>query len=78
MSATISNRRTIDLDVLIEHRNALYHAAALCEALHQGLEHLEVANGLPELLLTIENALDAAAEQIHLLTFPETAGRAAE
>ncbi len=69
--------RTIDLAKLIEHRNALYHAAALCEALHQGLEHLEVANGLPELLLTIENSIDAAAEAVHVLTFPEKAGRAA-
>lgn len=63
--------RRIDLDVLIEHRDELYHAAALCEALHCGMEGAHVANGLPELLLTIENAIDGAAERIHLLTFPE-------
>lgn len=68
--------RTVSLDDLIETRNQLYHAAALCEAMHQCLEHLEIANGVPELLLTIENAIGKAAEQLHLATFPEKAGAA--
>lgn len=67
--------RSVDLAALIDHRDELYHAAALCEALHQGMENARVANGLPELLLTINNAIDAAAERIHVLTFPEKAER---
>jgi len=61
--------RTIDLTALIELRNDLYHAAALCEALHYAMESCRVANGLPELVMTIENAIDGAAERIHEQTF---------
>jgi hypothetical protein len=67
---TSPNARTVELTALIDLRNDLYHAAALCEALHQGMENARVANGLPELLLTIENAIDAAAERVHVMTFP--------
>ena len=66
---TAPDVRTIDITALIGLRNDLYHAAALCEALHQGMENANVANGLPELLLTIENSLDGIAERVHEQTF---------
>jgi histidinol-phosphate/aromatic aminotransferase/cobyric acid decarboxylase-like protein len=72
-----ADTRTIHLDALIKLRDEIYHASALCEALHHAMENVAVANGLPELLQTINNTLDAAGESVHILTFPEKAERVA-
>ncbi|MEI5679560.1 MULTISPECIES: hypothetical protein [unclassified Mesorhizobium] len=72
---TWSNPRSIDPTVLSDIRDELYRAAALCEALHHAMDGARISNGFTELLLTVENVIDGAAERVHVLTFPE--GRAA-
>lgn len=70
----MSAARTIDLAALVAIRDDLYHAAALCSALGLAMQGAGIVNGLPELVATIENDIDAAAEAVHVLTFSD--GRA--